>query len=106
METMTPFTQRSGQRADRLKAKKLRAYRQPRKVTRDEQVDIFDANEERIPQIAEVTKAEENAREIYGRIADYDAELAFSMDMVIGALARAYEKQGFNAGMAVARGAL
>ena len=33
-------------------------------------------------------------------------ELADSADMLVGALARAYEAQGFNGGMAAARGTL
>lgn len=67
---------------------------------------IFDSYEEQIPQIAEVTTAEENARQIYDKIAAYSTELADSVDMIIGALARAYEAQGFNGGMAAARGTL
>ncbi len=71
-----------------------------------QQMDIFYAYEEKIPQIAEVARAEENVRKIFDKIAAYDTELAYSMDMVVGALARAYEKQGFHGGMAVARGVL
>ncbi len=67
---------------------------------------IFDFYEERIPQISEVTTAEENARKIYDKIAAYNTELADSVDTIIGALARAYEAQGFNGGLAVARGTL
>ncbi len=69
----------------------------------DENMNIFNAYEEHIPQIAEVTKAEKNVRKIYDKIAAYDADLAFSMDMVVGALVWAYEKQGFMGGLAVAR---
>ena len=57
---------------------------------------IFDSYEEKIPQIEEVDKAEENARKIYVRIAVYDSELADSVDMIMGTLARAYEAQGFG----------
>lgn len=69
-------------------------------------MDIFDAYEEKIPQISEVTKAEENVRKVYDKIAAYNTELADSVDMIIGALARAYEAQGFNGGLAVAKGTL
>lgn len=67
---------------------------------------IFDAYEEKIPQIEEVDKAEENARRICDRIAAYNSELADSVDMIMGALARAYEAQGFNGGLSVAGGML
>lgn len=68
--------------------------------------DIFDTYEEKIPEIEEVTRAEENAQKVYDRIAAYNSELADTVDLIIGALARAYEAQGFNGGLAVARGAL
>lgn len=67
---------------------------------------IFDSCEEQIPQIAEVTTAEENARKVCDKIAAYSTELADSVDIIFGALARAYEAQGFNGGLAVARGTL
>lgn len=67
---------------------------------------IFDSYEEKIPQIAEVTTAEENFKKILDKVAAYSTELADSADMLVGVLARAYEAQGFNGGMAAARGAL
>lgn len=69
-------------------------------------VDVYDIYQERIPQIATVDRAEENARQIYDRVAAYNRELADSMDMAMGILARAYEAQGFNGGLMAARGAL
>ena len=71
-----------------------------------EREEIYDTYQERIPQITEVDRVEETARQIYDRVAAYNRELADSMDMVIGTLARAYEAQGFNGGLMVARGAL
>lgn len=67
---------------------------------------IYEAYEEKIPQIAEVTKAEEKFRQIYSQIAAHSKELADDVDMIAGMLARAYEAQGFGGGLAVARGAL
>ena len=67
---------------------------------------IFDSYEEKIPQIAEVTTAEEKFKKILDKVAAYSTELADSADMLVGALARAYEAQGFNGGMAAARGTL
>lgn len=67
--------------------------------------EIFEIYEEKIPQIEEVVRAEEKAREIYERVCTYDNDLAFCMDEVIGMIARAYEAQGFNGGLA-ARGLL
>ncbi len=106
MKTMTPITERPNKKMGRLKAKKLEAYRQRHKVTKDKYIDIFDAYEEHIPQIAEVTKAEEAVQAIYGMVAAYSQDLADDVDMAIGALGRAYEKQGFNAGMALTQGML
>lgn len=67
---------------------------------------IFDSYEEKITQTSEVTKVEESVRKIYDKIAAYNAELADRVDMIIGSLARAYEVQGLNGGLAVARGTL
>lgn len=36
--------------------------------------------------------------EIYKQIAELDGDLAFELDNIVGELARAYEKQGFEAG--------
>ncbi len=104
MKTMTPITERSVKRMGRLKAGKLEAYCQRHRGTKDTHTDIFDAHEERIPQIAEVTKAEEAMRAIYSMIAAYSQDLADDVDMAVGALGWAYEKQGFNAGIAIAKG--
>jgi len=106
MKLMTPITERSIKKMGRLNAEKLEACCQRHKATKGKHVDIFDAYEDHIPQIAEVVKAEKNAQEIFDKIAAYDMELAYSMDMVIGSIARAYEKQGFNGGLAVASGVL
>lgn len=43
-------------------------------------------------------KAEDRFSEIYKRIEVLNSALAFELDGVIGELARAYEKQGFEAG--------
>lgn len=69
-------------------------------------MSIYDAYEERIQQITEVTTAEENFKKILDNIAAYNTELADRADMLVGALARAYEAQGFNGGLTVARGTL
>lgn len=68
--------------------------------------ELFDFYEEQIPQISEVTTAEEKLREAIGRVSFYSRELADSVDTIAGMLARAYEAQGFNGGLAVARGTL
>lgn len=67
---------------------------------------IFDIYEEQIPNIEEVTKAEEAIQKIYNKIATYNKELADNMDMVVGTFARAYEMQGFNGGLMSAKGEL
>lgn len=43
-------------------------------------------------------KAEDRFSEIYKRIEALNSTLAFELDGVIGEIARAYEKQGFEAG--------
>lgn len=68
--------------------------------------EIYCVYEEKIPKIAEVTKAERDFRKVYDQIAAYNTELADDVDMIAGMLARAYEAQGFNGGLSVARGAL
>lgn len=60
---------------------------------------IYDTQQENIPQIPEVDAAEKAISEIYKRVRGLDAGLADLLDTAHGALARAYEKQGFNGGL-------
>lgn len=60
---------------------------------------IYDAYQESIPAIAEVEAAEAQAKEAYKAVKLLDKDLADKLDTVMGTLARAYEKQGFNAGL-------
>lgn len=68
--------------------------------------EIYDIYRERIPQITEVDKAEEIAKNIYDEVREYNRELADRVDAAMGILANAYEAQGFNGGLMAARGAL
>lgn len=61
--------------------------------------EAYDAYQESIPAIAEVEAAETQAREVYEAVKAKDRELADRLDTIMGKLARAYEKQGFNGGL-------
>ena len=54
-----------------------------------------DRNEASTPQ---TLKAEKKFSETHKKIAKLDEALAFELDVIVGELARAYEKQGFEAG--------
>jgi len=43
-------------------------------------------------------------RAVYSIIAAYNQDLADDVDMAVGALGLAYEKHGFNAGIAIVKG--
>ena len=68
--------------------------------------DYYDVYQEKIQEIPEVGRAEENARNVYNEVRKYDRDLADRVDTAMGILARAYEAQGFNGGLMAARGAL
>lgn len=65
--------------------------------------ELYDVYQEKIEKIWEVDKAEEIARKAYDEVCAYNRELADKVDMAMGILARAYEAQGFNGGLAVAK---
>lgn len=48
-------------------------------------------------------RAESKFEQIYNRIAEHDKDIALELDSIIDELARAYEKQGFEAGYKAAR---
>lgn len=44
------------------------------------------------------TNPEQKFAAMYKRIAELDKDLAFELDSIVGEIARAYERQGFEAG--------
>lgn len=63
--------------------------------------EMFDLHEEGIAEIAEVYDAERVFDALLSRMREIDEGFAFELDSAVGALARAYEKQGFIGGYTV-----
>lgn len=59
--------------------------------------------ENSIEELKETVKADNEVNRLLKKLKGVDSELMFTLDSAIGALARAYEKQGFNGGLAAAR---
>lgn len=64
---------------------------------------LFNSVEDYIEVQPETTAAEEAASELLLKLKDTDPDLYFELDGAIGALARAYEKQGFAGGLALSK---
>lgn len=52
---------------------------------------------------SQTLQAESKFEQIYNRIAEHDKDIALELDSIVGELARAYEKQGFEAGYKAAQ---
>lgn len=59
--------------------------------------------EDDIEVLGETTVAENTVNRLLEEVKAKDSELFFDLDSAIGALTRAYEKQGFNGGLAAVR---
>ncbi|MBP5460678.1 MAG: hypothetical protein J6Y20_00925 [Lachnospiraceae bacterium] len=60
---------------------------------------IYTEFEDFIEPLEETAEAEGEVNRLVSKLKDRDPELFFDLDCAIGALARAYEKQGFNGGL-------
>lgn len=59
--------------------------------------------EDDIEVLGETTMAENEVNRLLEEVKTKDRELFFDLDSAIGALARSYEKQGFNGGLFAAK---
>lgn len=64
---------------------------------------IYRMFEDDIEVLGETTVAENEVNRLLNDLKEKDPEMFFDLDSAIGALARAYEKQGFNGGLAAAK---
>lgn len=64
---------------------------------------VYNLFEDDITTQPETTAAEAAIRATVAKLKDADPDLFFELDSAIGALARAYEKQGFAGGIEAAR---
>ncbi|KAB0577200.1 hypothetical protein EI53_01219 [Fusobacterium naviforme] len=65
--------------------------------------ELYKKHEDGIERIDETERAEESLSGLLAKLKAEDKELYFDIDSAIGALARAYEKQGFRGGLKAAR---
>ena len=61
---------------------------------------IYRLFEDDIEVLGETTAAENEVNRLLKKLKEKDPELFFDLDSAIGTLMRAYEKQGFNGGLA------
>lgn len=66
--------------------------------------EIFRKFEDDIPASPEVDAAEETVSKYMEQVKEKDPDLAFDLDSAIGALGRAYLKQGFTACLGLVSG--
>ncbi len=64
---------------------------------------IYNLFEDDIKTQPETTAAEAAITALLGKLKDADPDLYFELDSAVGALARAYEKQGFAGGIEAAK---
>lgn len=67
---------------------------------------LFEAYQERIPEIKEVEQVEVRMAELNKRLKAIDSDLAEEFDQAIGRIAWEYEKQGFCGGVMAAKSLL
>ena len=64
---------------------------------------VYRMFEDDIEVLGETMLAENEVNHLLNDLKEKDPELFFDLDSAIGALVRAYEKQGFNGGLAAVR---
>ena len=64
---------------------------------------IYNLFEDDIEELTETTEAEASANALLSKLKGKDTDLFFELDIAIGTLVRAYEKQGFAGGIEAAR---
>lgn len=69
-------------------------------------INLYERFEDDIEELRETKEAEAKVSALLASLKGKDPELFFDLDSAIGALARAYEKQGFNGGLTAAKSAV